>query len=84
MEPSLPLVNTTPSSVAILVDPYPHSTAPPTTAVGVAIWTLPEDLTPQWDKQPIGDQMVTNIASLLESGNGWQCRFHLFLSDSST
>ena len=51
----------------------PHSTAHPSISVGIAIYTLPE-LTFGWDKQPLGDQMVTNVASLLESGNEWQCK----------
>ena len=49
--------------------------------VGVAIWTLPGELTPEWDKGPLGDQIVTDVASLLQSGDGWQCRSHIYLSD---
>ena len=60
----------------------PHSTAPLSTAVGIAICTLPEELTPRWDKQPLGDQMVTDVASLLEPDNGWQCKSHFYLFDS--
>ena len=58
----------------LVTDPPPHSTAPPPTAVRVSVWTLPEELTPTWEKQPLGDQIVTDVASLLESSNGWQCR----------
>ena len=62
---------------------FPHSTAPPSTIVSIAICTLPEELTPGWDKLPLGKQMVTNVARLLECGNRWQCKFHFYVSDSS-
>ena len=65
-----------------LADILPHSTAAPSTSVVVAICTLPEELTPEWDKQPLGNQVVTNIARLLEFGNEWQCKSHLYLIDS--
>ena len=46
--------------------------------------TLPEEFTPEWDKQLLGNQMAINVANLLESGNGWQCQLHVSLPDSST
>ena len=49
----------------------------------MAIWILPEELTLEWDKQPLGEQVGTNVASLLESGNIWQCKFN-FYSDTIT
>ena len=48
-----------------------------------AIFNLPEELTPQWDKQPLGNQVVTTVASFLESGNTWQCMCYCHLHDSS-
>ena len=50
-----------------------------------AIFNLPEELTPQWDKQPLGNQVVTTVANLLELGNVWQCMsyFHPHLHNSS-
>jgi len=48
-------------------------TATPSMDVGVAVCILPEELTSEWDKQPLGDRMVANVASLLDSGNVWQC-----------
>ena len=64
----------------MVVDAFPYSIAPPSTLVGIAICTLPEELIPKWDKQPLGDQMATNVASLLESDNGqWKCKSHFYL-----
>ena len=42
----------------------------------IAIWTLSEELTPEWNKQPMGNQMVIDVNSLLESGNTWHSKFH--------
>ena len=84
MEPSLPLVRTTIYILDICnyhCSSPPSSTVPSATMVGVAIWTLPGELTPEWDKGPLGDQIVTDVASLLQSGDGWQCRSHIYLSD---
>ena len=49
-----------------------------------AICTLPKELTNEWDKQPLGDQIVTDVASLLKSGHGWQCEFCFCLLDSNS
>ena len=38
---------------------------------------LPEELIPGWDRQPLGDQMFTDVASLLESEN-WQCEYDFY------
>ena len=57
----------------------PLSSAPPTTFVQIAIWIVPEELTLEWDKQPLGDQIVTDVASLLKSVNTWHCKFHVHL-----
>ena len=83
VEPPLSLVSVTTLQqyfIAMIVDPFflipfPYSAAPPSMTVGVAICTLPK-LTTGWDKNPLGDQLVTDLATLLESGNEWQCRFH--------
>ena len=83
MEPSLSLVSVIVYFISIVVDSFLRSTVPPSTSVRVGICTFPEELTPKWDKEPLGDQMVTNIASLLKSGNGWQCKSHFNLFDSS-
>ena len=48
----------------------------------IAIFNLPEELTPQWDKQPLGDQVVINVVGLLESGNTWHCKYYIYLHDS--
>ena len=50
----------------------------------IATWTLPEELTLEWGKQPMGNQMVTDVDSLLESGNAWQSKFHSDWHDPST
>ena len=50
----------------------------------IAIWTLPKELTPEWSKQPVSNQVVTDVNTLLESGNAWQCKFSLHLDDSGT
>ena len=47
-----------------------------------AIFNLPEVLTPEWDKQPFGNHVVTTVARLLKSGNVWQCMSY-YLHDSS-
>ena len=62
---------------------YPHSSAPPSSVVGIAIFILPKELTPQWDKQPLGNQVITDVASLLKFGNTWQCRSYFYLYNSS-
>lgn len=51
--------------------------------VGVFVCILPEKLTLEWSKQPLGDQMVTNVASLLQSGNVQQCKSDHHFSDLS-
>ena len=57
----------------------PCSTNPLSTAVRVVICILPEKLTTEWEKQPLGDEVVTSVASLLECSNGWQCKSHFYL-----
>lgn len=52
------------------------SSAHPTTSVHITICILPDELTLEWDKQLLGDHMVTDVASLLESGNAWKCIFY--------
>ena len=42
------------------------------------MWILPEELTLEWNKQPLGEQVVTNVADLLKSGNIWQCKFNFY------
>jgi len=49
------------------------SAALPATSVGIAVYTLPEVLDPEWDKQLLGAQVVINVATLLEFSNMWQC-----------
>ena len=83
MEPSLSLVSIIVYFITIVIDSSLHSTASPSTSVRVAICTLPEELTPKWDKESLGDQMVTNMASLLKSDNGWQSKSHSNLFDST-
>ena len=61
---------------------FPPSSAPPNTPVQIAIWFLPEELTHEWDKQPLSDHMITDIASLLKSGNTWKCKSHICLFNS--
>ena len=68
----------------MVVDSHQHSTAPSSATVVIVIWTLPEELTPEWDKQFVGNQMVTDVNTLLESGNEWQCKSSLHLYDSGT
>ena len=82
MEPSLSLVSFTTYFLWLLIH-FLHSTAPPSTTIVVAVCALPEELTPEWKKQPLGDHMVTNVASLLESGNKWKCKSHFYFFDSS-
>ena len=82
MESSLSLVSIGRALHMCLLTPSPHSTAPFSAAVVIAIWTLPEELTPEWDKQPVGNQMVTDVDTMLESGNAWQCKHFLHLYDS--
>lgn len=74
MEPSLPLVSVIAYSAAMVVHTSLYSTASPSTIVRVTMYILPE-FTPRWDKQPFGNQMITDVASLLESGNKWECKF---------
>ena len=57
-----------------------YSTAPVSSVVEIAIFNLSKKLT---NKQPLGDQVVTDVASLLESGNIWQCGLYFYLLDSS-
>ena len=57
---------------------FSHSFAPSTASLRIAIWVLPEELTHEWDKQSLGDEVVANVASLLQSGNR-QCKFYLLL-----
>ena len=52
-----------------------HRTSLPTTSIGIAIWILPEELTLEWDKQPLGDQVVINVATLFTNDNMWQCKY---------
>ena len=61
-----------------------YSSAPPSATVQIAIYILPKELTPEWDKQPLGDQMVMTTASLLESGNTWQCKILFYPLDTYT
>ena len=76
MEPSLSLVGIIVETV-ILAHPDCYSSAPPSTSVQIAIWILPKELTLEWDKQPLGDQIVTDVASLLKSDNTLQCKSHV-------
>ena len=64
----------------------PHSTAPLSAAVVVAVCILPEELGLTWAKEPLGDQMVTTVASLLKSENTWQCKslFNLLESHANS
>ncbi|KAG9312088.1 hypothetical protein JVU11DRAFT_7372 [Chiua virens] len=59
-------------------------TAPPSADIVIAVWTLPEELTPEWNKQPVGEKMVTNVASLLASGNIWTCNVPGLLDHPAT
>ena len=61
---------------------FPCSSAPLSTYVQIAIWLLPEELTHEWDKQPLGEHVITDIASLLESGITWQCKSSVCLLNS--
>ena len=51
--------------------------------VVIAICTLPKELTPDWDKQPLGDQVITNVANLLEYSNEWKCMFCFYFQLSN-
>lgn len=59
-----------------------HSTAPLSASLEIAICVLPE-LASGWDKEPIGEQMITDIATILKSGDAWQCKSHSYFSGSS-
>ncbi|KAG9312064.1 hypothetical protein JVU11DRAFT_7345 [Chiua virens] len=48
-------------------------TAPSSAEVTIAICALPKKFTPTWDKQPMGQDIVTNVTNLLDSGNVWIC-----------
>ena len=54
----------------------PHSTTHPSMSVEVTVCSLPEEFTPEWDKQPFDDPMVINVVNLLDSADGWQCELH--------
>ena len=81
MEPSFSLVSISVNLVTMFAY-YSYSSAPLSATVGVAIYILPEELTSEWDKQPLGDQMVIDVASILESRDTWQCKSHLNISDT--
>ena len=55
-----------------------YSTAPPSTTIEVTICILPKELTSEWDKKPLGYQIVMTIAGLLKSENAWQCKTLLY------
>ena len=74
MEPSLPLVSIISGIIGMHAYHYPCSTASPSVTVGVSVCILPEELTPEWEKQLFGDKMVTSVANLLASNSGWKCR----------
>ena len=86
VEPSLSLVSGTTQFMAMCSFFLPHSTAPPSATVAVSICILPEELSSKWAKEPLGNQMVTTVASLLESGNSWQCKslFNLLESHANS
>lgn len=48
--------------------------------VTVTVYALPK-LAPGWNKQQLGNPLVTNVASLICSSNRWQCKFLFHLSD---
>ena len=50
-------------------------------AIEVSICCLPEELSIEWDKQQLGDWMVAELATLLESENSWQCKSYFYLSN---
>ena len=81
MEPSLSLVSIIDDMIGMFAYAFSCSIAPPSVTVGITICILPEELTTEWDKQLFGGQMITNVASLLASNDGWKCRtwFHLFI-----
>ena len=82
MAPSFPLVGITTYLVTMVAHCFHSSSAPPTTSIQIAIWILPEELTPEWKKQPLGDQIVTDVASLLQAGSTWQCKSNFDILNS--
>ena len=60
---------------------FSYSSAPLTAPVQITIWILPEELTLEWDKQLLGNQIITDVSSLLESSNTWEGMFPLYVSN---
>ena len=44
--------------------------------VEVAVCSLLGELSPEWDKQPLGDQMTINVVNLLDCVNVCRCEFY--------
>lgn len=59
-----------------------NSSASPSTPVVIAICTLPAEFSNDWNKTYLGDQIVTNVANLLKSSNGWKCNVYFYPFDS--